>query len=114
MGILSAAGSSLLASAALVAAAGLAACATPAREPPFTLPFVALVGGSEAGLARFEAAARGCGADVRSIPRTRSRRIGIYRDPADPSRDPRIECALRWLVDHPEEELGFVGNEARE
>lgn len=99
--------------AAIAAAAGLAACATIPHEPPFVPPFM-LVGGSEAGLARFEAAARACGADVRSIPLTHSRWVGIRIDPAAPPGDPRIDCALRWIADHPEEELGFVGNEARE
>jgi hypothetical protein len=65
-------------------------------------------------MVRFEAAARACGAQVFSIDRgDEPRWVGIGRGLEAPAGDPRIECALQWLVSHPEEELYFVGNETR-
>lgn len=91
--------------AAIAAALSLTSCATTS----FTLPY-SLVSGSEASLTRFENAARACGADVRSIPLTHSRWVSVGIDPDAPN-DPRVACAMQWILDHPEEELGFVGND---
>ena len=100
--------------AAFIAALAVASCATPDRSPPEMHPLVALITGSEASMVRFEVAARQCGAQVFSVDRGREPRwIGIGRGLGAPAGDTRIECAMRWIVDHPEESLSFVGNESR-
>ena len=92
------------------------ACATHGRQPTQSMHLLAgLFTGSEASMARFEAAARQCGAQVFSIERPGEPRwIGIGRGLAAPAGDPRIECAMNWIVNHPDEELYFVGNESRD
>jgi len=73
-----------------------------------------VITGSEASMVRLEAAARSCGAKVFSIPMgAEPRWIGIGRGLEAPVNDDRINCVFQWLTDHPEEELFFVGNEAR-
>ena len=99
-------------------ALALASCATtPPLQPAEELHRLeAIVGGSETSLKRFEAAARACGANVFSIDRgseTRWIGIGLGTGGEPAGADPRIRCALQWVMENPGEELGFVGNERR-
>lgn len=98
--------------AALVAAVFVASCATADR--PAMHPLAMLITGSEASMVRFEAAARRCGVRTYSIDQSHEARwIGVGRDLAAPAQDPAINCAMQWIVDHPEEGLAFVGNGPR-
>jgi hypothetical protein len=88
------------------------AFATDAHEPRSLDQIAFIVTGTEASLIRFEHAAHACGARLYSENGKHGRHfIGVRRDLSAAFDDPRIECAIRWVMDHPKG-LYFVGNAA--
>ena len=97
-----------------VPAAPLSPAATLPVRSRFQMQALAtIVSGTEPALARFEEAARTCGAQVVSIEREgETRWVGIARRSEPPANDARIMCALRWLATHRDGGLYFVGGKA--
>jgi hypothetical protein len=100
-----------------MAAALLASCAGPEkaapRGPAAAAGFRPVISGDPAALDRLEKVARNCG--LKGIRRDGAERWLSFDTPAHaPRRGDPFRCFMKWTLEHPETQWGFVGNEARE
>jgi len=66
--------------------------------------------GSEASLTTLAAEAKECGLQKAKIEKI-GRFLALTVDTSGLV-DPRASCLVRWVLDHPEAKIGFLGNQA--